>query len=42
MDRSAFRHLTQEEMEEYRKKKEIRREEHEDAIRSLFSGLKRS
>ena len=42
MDRSAFRHLTQEEMEEYRTKKEIRREEHEDAIRSLFSGLKRS
>ncbi len=41
MDRSAFRHLTPEEMEEYRKKKEIRREEHEDAIRSLFSGFKR-
>lgn len=41
MDRSAFRHLTPEEMEEYRKKKEIKREEHQDAIRSLFGGLRR-
>ncbi len=40
MDHSAFRHLTPEEMEEYRKKKEIRHEEHRDAIRSLFAGLK--
>ncbi len=42
MDRAAFRHLTPEEMEEYRKKKEIRHEEHENAIRSLFGGLRRS
>ena len=42
MDRAAFRHLTPEEMEGYRKKKEIRREEHEDAIRNLFLGLRRS
>ena len=42
MDPSAFRHLTPEQMEEYRRKKEIRREEHEDAIRSLFLGLRRT
>ena len=41
MDRSAFRHLTPEEMEEYRKKKEIKREEHQNAIRSLFGDLRR-
>ena len=41
-DPSAFRHHTPEQMEEYRRKKEIRREEHEDAIRSLFLGLRRT
>ena len=41
MDPSVFRHLTLEEMEAYRNKKEIRREEHENAIRSLFLGLRR-
>jgi len=40
MDASAFRHLSPEDMEEYRKKKEIQREEHLDAIRSLFLGLR--
>lgn len=42
MDHSAFEHLTPEEMAEYRKKKEIKRKEHEDAIRSLFLGLRRT
>ncbi len=42
MDHKAFRHLTPEELEAYRKKKEVKREEHEDAVRSLFSGLRRN
>lgn len=41
MDPKAFRHLTPEEMEEYRKKKEIDRKDHEDAVRSMFSELRR-
>jgi len=41
MDPSVFRHLSPEEMEEYRKKKEIEREDHLDAIRSLFVGLRK-
>lgn len=41
MDRSAFRHLTPDEMAEYRKKKQIELDEHLDAIRSLFLGLRR-
>ena len=41
MDRKAFRHLTPEELEAYQKKREIKREEHEDAIRSIFLGLRR-
>lgn len=40
-DHAVFRRLTPEEMQEYRKKKEIKREEHLDAIRSLFGGLGR-
>lgn len=41
MDHTVFRHLTPEQMEEYRKAKIARREDHVDAIRSLFLGLRR-
>ena len=41
-DHSAFRHLSPEEIQEYRAKKEAKREEHVNAIRSLFLGLRRS
>jgi Zn-finger nucleic acid-binding protein len=41
MDRAVFRHLTSEQIEEFRKAKSARREDHVDAIRSLFVGLRR-
>ena len=40
-DRTKFRHLTQEEMDEYLKAKEIRRKDSLNPIRNLFGGLRR-
>lgn len=41
MPHTAFRHLTPEEMAEYRKKERIEVKDHLDAVRSLFLELRR-